>query len=129
MAAANASGFRNTAGLGDLSSGNHMSKPFSDVLVSEPPGEKLEACVTVPAKDEEELLPSGLRALAEQRTTSGDPLQHERYEVILLINNTRDRSRHVAEQFQRLYPTFRLHIAERNLDKSHSHNGYVRRLL
>lgn len=106
-----------------------MSKGSSDVLVSEPPGDRLEACVTVPAKDEEELLPSGLRALAEQKTSSGDPLDHERYEVILLINNTRDRSRQVAEQFQRLYPTFRLHIIERNFDKSHSHNGYVRRLL
>ncbi len=106
-----------------------MSKDFSDVLVSEPPGERLEACVTVPAKDEEELLPSALRALAEQKTVSGDPLDHQRYEVILLINNTRDRSRQVAEQFQRLYPTFKLHIVERNLDKSHSHNGYVRRLL
>jgi glycosyltransferase involved in cell wall biosynthesis len=106
-----------------------MSKAFSDVLVSEPPGERLEACVTVPAKDEEELLPSALRALAEQKTMSGDPLDHERYEVILLINNTRDRSRQVAEQFQRLYPTFRLHIVDRNLNKSHSHNGYVRRIL
>ena len=106
-----------------------MSKAFSDVLVSEPPGEKVEACITVPAKDEEELLPSGLRALAEQKTITGAPLHHERYEVILLINNTRDRSRQVAEQFQRLYPTFKLHIVERNFDKSHSHNGYVRRLL
>jgi glycosyltransferase involved in cell wall biosynthesis len=106
-----------------------MSKAFSDLLVSEPPGDKLEACVTVPAKDEEELLPSGLRALAEQKTSAGDPLDHERYEVILLINNTRDRSRQVAEQFQRLYPTFKLHIVERTFDKSHSHNGYARRLL
>jgi glycosyltransferase involved in cell wall biosynthesis len=106
-----------------------MSKPFSDVLVSEPPGERLETCVTVPAKDEEDLLPSALRALAEQKTTCGETFNHERYEVILLINNTRDRSRQVAQQFQRLYPTFRLHIVERNFDKSHSHNGYVRRLL
>jgi glycosyltransferase involved in cell wall biosynthesis len=106
-----------------------MSRAFSDVLVSEPPGERVEACITVPAKDEEELLPSGLRALAEQKTNTGAPLHHERYEVILLINNTRDRSRQVAEQFQRLYPTFKLHVVERNLNKSHSHNGYVRRLL
>ncbi|MGI9072555.1 MAG: glycosyltransferase [Bryobacteraceae bacterium] len=85
--------------------------------------------MTVPARDEEELLPSALRALAEQKTISGDSLDHERYEVILLINNTRDRSRQVAEKFQRLYPTFRLHVVEKHFDKSHSHNGYVRRLL
>jgi glycosyltransferase involved in cell wall biosynthesis len=129
MVAVNESGYRSTANLGDLSSGEYMSKPFADVLVSEPPGERLEACITVPAKDEEELLPSALRALAEQKTACGQPLSHHRYEVILLINNTNDRSRQVAEQFQRLYPTFRLHIVERNFDKSHSHNGYVRRLL
>ncbi|MBV9300759.1 MAG: glycosyltransferase [Acidobacteriaceae bacterium] len=106
-----------------------MPKSSGDVLVSEPPGERLEVCVSVPAKDEEELLPSALRALAEQKTDSGEPIAHERYEVILLINNTRDRSRQVAEQFKRLYPTFQLHIVERNFKKSHSHNGYVRRLL
>lgn len=105
-----------------------MSKP-TDVLVEKPPGERIEACVTVPAKDEEDLLPSALRALAEQKTIMGDPLDHERYEVILLINNTRDRSRHVAEQFRRLYPTFNLHIVERNFNSADSHNGYVRRLL
>jgi glycosyltransferase involved in cell wall biosynthesis len=106
-----------------------MYKPFEGPLVTEPPSERLEACVTVPARDEEELLPSALRALAEQKTITGDPLDHERYEVILLINNTRDRSRQVAEKFQRLYPTFRLHVVEKHFDKSRSHNGYVRRLL
>jgi glycosyltransferase involved in cell wall biosynthesis len=106
-----------------------MLKPFEGPLVPEPPDKRLEACVTVPARDEEELLPSALRALAEQKTSSGHPLDHERYEVILLINNTRDRSRQVAEKFQHLYPTFRLHIVEKHLDESHSHNGYVRRLL
>jgi glycosyltransferase involved in cell wall biosynthesis len=106
-----------------------MPKPFSDVLVLEPPGKRLEACVTVPAKDEEELLPSALRALAEQKTLGGDPLDHDRYEVILLINNTRDRSRQAAEQFQRLYPSFRLHIVDRAFSESKSHNGYIRRLL
>ena len=106
-----------------------MYKPFEGPLVPEPPDKRLEACVTVPARDEEELLPSALRALAEQKTITGEPLDHERYEVILLINNTRDRSRQVAEKFQGLYPTFRLHIVEKHFDKSHSHNGYVRRLL
>jgi hypothetical protein len=106
-----------------------MYKPFDDSLVTEPPSERLEACVTVPSRDEEELLPSALWALAEQKTITGDPLDHERYEVILLINNTRDRSRQVAKKFQRLYPTFRLHVVEKHFDKSHSHNGYVRRLL
>src|SRR5690242_5314682 len=101
--AVNESGYRSTGVHGCPSSDNLMSKASSEMLVVEPPGEKLEACVTVPVKDEEDLLPSALRALAEQKTITGDEFDHERYEVILLINNTRDRSRQVVEQFQRLY--------------------------
>ncbi len=100
-----------------------------ETLVNEPPSDKLQACVIVPARNEEDLLPSALRALAEQKTLSGAPLSHELYEVILLINNTTDRSRQVAESFQRLYPTLRVHVAERNFSKSKAHVGHARRLL
>lgn len=100
-----------------------------DTLISDPPSDKLQACVIVPARNEEELLPSALRALAEQKTLSGAPLSHELYEVVLLLNNTTDRSRQVAESFRRLYLTLRLHVAERNFSKSKAHVGHARRLL
>ena len=106
-----------------------MFKRSKETLVSEIPSTKLEASVIVPVRNEEELLPSALQSLAEQRTLDGGRLSPERYEVILLINNTTDRSRHIAESFQHLYPEFRLHVAERHLGKSKAHIGYVRRIL
>lgn len=101
----------------------------TDTLVAEPPNRDLQFSIVVPARNEEDLLPSCLRALAEQKTLSGGRVSHEMYEVILLINNTTDRSRQVAESFRHLYPSFRLHIAERTFSKSKAHIGHVRRLL
>ncbi len=100
-----------------------------EILVKDPAGGKLEACVIIPARNEEDLLPSALRALAEQKTLSGAPLSHELYEIVLLINNTTDHSRQVAESFRHLYPTLQLHVAERNFSKSKAHVGHARRLL
>jgi Glycosyl transferase family 2 len=100
-----------------------------DALVVTPPTSNLQYCVVVPAKNEEELLPSALRSLAEQKTLTGAPLGYEVYEVILLINNCTDRSRQIAERFRRLYASFRLHIAEHNFSESNAHVGSARRLL
>ncbi|MBV9158362.1 MAG: glycosyltransferase [Acidobacteriaceae bacterium] len=100
-----------------------------DSLIVEEPRKGLGACVVVPVRNEETLLPAALHALAEQRTLTGDPVRHELYEVILLINNSTDRSYQVARSFQDLYPSFQLHVAERTFDKSEAHIGYVRRLL
>jgi glycosyltransferase involved in cell wall biosynthesis len=83
----------------------------------------------VPARNEEDLLPSALHALAEQRTADGMPLAHDTYEIILLINNSTDRTRHVARGFERLYPSLQLHVLEREFDNAHAHIGHVRRLL
>ncbi|MGA8027867.1 MAG: glycosyltransferase, partial [Bryobacteraceae bacterium] len=83
----------------------------------------------VPVRNEEDLLPAALRALAEQKTLRGGALSHDCYEVILLINNTTDASPDIARSFKRLYPTFRLHIAERDFGRSEAHIGHVRRLL
>src|SRR5690348_2270169 len=101
----------------------------TELVITVPPADRLQACVIIPARNEEELLPSALRSLAEQRILSGAPLAHEAYEVILCVNNTADRTRQVAEGFRRHYPTFRLHIVERNFSKSKAHVGHARRLL
>jgi hypothetical protein len=106
-----------------------MRKRWGEVLVSEPAGSKLQACVILPARNEESLLPSALQALAEQKTLNGEQLSHEKYEVILLINNSTDRTRYVARSFQHLYPSLHLHVIERDFDKSRAHIGFVRRLL
>ncbi len=55
-----------------------------DVSVAEPPSRDLQACVIVPARNEEELLPLALRALAGQKSLDGAPLPRSSYEVIVL---------------------------------------------
>jgi Glycosyl transferase family 2 len=106
-----------------------MPRRYLERLVADPPDPNLKACVVVPAKNEEELLPSALQALAEQKTLTNAPLSHNTYEVLLLINNSRDRSAQIARSFQRLYPGFRLHVIEREFEDKNAHIGYVRRLL
>jgi hypothetical protein len=106
-----------------------MRKRRREALVPEAPSSKLQACVVLPARNEEDLLPAALYALAEQKTLAGKPLSHDAFEILLLINNSTDRTRCVADSFQRLYPSLHLHVVERNFDKSHAHIGHVRRLL
>ncbi len=106
-----------------------MRNSYGDLLINEPPATALQASVILPAKNEEELLPSALQALAEQRDLNGSALSSKYYEIILLINNTTDRSSEIAYSFRRLYPSLRLHVVERVFDKSHAHAGHVRRLL
>lgn len=106
-----------------------MPRLRTEILVPEAPGRSMRACVVVPVRNEEDLLPPALHALAEQRCTDGRPLPHSEYEVLLLINNSVDRSGQVARHFARLYPSLQLHIVERNLSPANAHIGYVRRVL
>lgn len=106
-----------------------MPRFVSEVLVSGPPDPALNACVVVPARNEEELLPGALYALAEQKQLNGQPVPYESYEVVLLINNSTDASRAAAERVARMYPSLRLHIIERWFNSSQAHIGHVRRLL
>ncbi len=89
----------------------------------------MQACVVIPVRNEEDLLPDALHALAEQRCADGFPFPHSAYEILLLINNTVDRSAQVARHFARLYPSLRIHVVERNFRPANAHIGYVRRLL
>lgn len=106
-----------------------MPRRDSEPLIREAPHPRTQACVVLPAKNEEELLPSALQALAEQKTLTGAPLPQDCYEILLLINNSTDKSTQVARSFQRLYPSLRLHVMERELPASQAHIGHVRRLL
>jgi glycosyltransferase involved in cell wall biosynthesis len=106
-----------------------MRKSYGEPLIAEPPDRCMQACIVLPAKNEEELLPSALQALTEQKMLQGAALPHAFYEILLLINNSTDRSSLVAKSFQRLYPTLRLHVIEREFEPSQAHIGHVRRLL
>ena len=88
-----------------------------------------QACVIIPACNEEQFLPRALDALRCQQDLQGNPLSPKFYEVILLLNNCTDASRAVAEHYQHTYPTFHFHIASCNLPPNEAHVGTARRLL
>jgi hypothetical protein len=88
-----------------------------------------QACVIIPARNEEDILPRTLDALRLQHDLCGDRLPYDWYEVILFLNNCTDASQAVAERYQQDYPGFHLHIAIRRLEPEVAHVGMARRLL
>jgi len=90
---------------------------------------RCEAVVIVPVKNEAGTICDTLRALVQQRDLSGHPLDHTRYEVLLLCNNCTDASAHYARRFARQHPTFALHIIERTFPPHQANVGHARRLL
>jgi len=72
-----------------------------------PPEPALEACVVVPARDEEELIAACLRALAEQ--TGVGP---EEYEVLLVVDGCIDGTAERAMEVAGAHPRLRLHLLE-----------------
>jgi hypothetical protein len=106
-----------------------MPKLRRDLLKADPPDPRLQACVILPIRNEQELLAEALFPLANQRTEAGAKLPYADYEVLALINNSSDTSIQIAREFARRHPEFRLHIFERQLPDRYAHIGYVRRLL
>ena len=98
-------------------------------LVWAPGDARCEAIVIVPAKDEAETIQSTLRALAYQYDLSGNPLDHRRYEVLLLCNNCKDATAFLARDFGMRHPSFVLHVIEMTLAPQNANVGYARRLL
>ena len=88
-----------------------------------------QACVVIPARNEEHNLPRALDALRLQNDVNGARLESTSYEVVLLLNNCTDSSGFVAEEYKRMHETFALHIANRNLCREEAHVGTARRLL
>src|SRR5829696_9471805 len=71
------------------------------------PNPALEACVVVPARDEEDLIRSCLEAIATQERVS-----HEEYEVLVILDGctdeTEERTRHVGD----VHPSLQLHFLD-----------------
>jgi len=99
------------------------------LFVRTPPDTACEICVIVPVRDEARTLIETLRALADQRDAGGAPLDHARYEVIVLANNCTDHSAAVARAFAAHHPTLALHIVERFYPVNTFHVGHARRIL
>lgn len=93
-------------------------------LVDSSPHDRLKACVVVPAKNEAQHLVSTLDALYRQVG-----LDWSEYEVILLINNSKDESFLLADHYRRAHPRFRLHIINRDFGSQLAHIGNIRRML
>ena len=98
-------------------------------LVWTPSDPRCEAIVIVPARNEAETIQSTLRALAYQYDARGRPLDHTRYEVLLLCNNSTDASAYLARQFAMQHPSFALQVIEVTLAPANANVGYARRLL
>jgi glycosyltransferase involved in cell wall biosynthesis len=87
-------------------------------LVLQAPAERCEVCVVMPVRDESERIEKSLHALAHQRDVRGQPIDPERYEVILLANNCQDNTAALARTFGQAHPFLRLHVVEITLPKS-----------
>ena len=88
-----------------------------------------QACVTIPARNEEDTLAACLDALAGQMDLSGAPLPNHCFEVLLLLNNCTDRSAAVARAWQQAHPAVALHCVELDLPANKANAGTARRLL
>jgi hypothetical protein len=93
------------------------------------PCARCRAVVIVPARNEETSLVSTLDALRLQVELDGRPLDPERYEVLLLLNNCTDRSAAVAHRYAADHPELHLHVFERDLPPDQAHVGTARRAL
>lgn len=99
------------------------------VLIAKPPLPQTQVSVIVPVRDEADILPKTLLALANQVDFEGNPLDSKRYEVLVLANNCTDDSAAIARQFAQQHPQFQLHVVEQTLPQGEAHIGRVRQLL
>jgi cellulose synthase/poly-beta-1,6-N-acetylglucosamine synthase-like glycosyltransferase len=87
------------------------------------PARRLRMSVAIPVHNEEELLGDCLRGLKAQVDRRGDPLDPDLFEVILVVNNSTDRSTEIAHRFASRHPELALHIIDIVLAPRHAHVG------
>ncbi len=88
-----------------------------------------QACVAIPARNEENGLAACLDAFARQVDLSGVPLPKGCFEVLLLLNNCSDGSAAIARAWQHAHPAVTLHWVELDLPAERANAGTARRLL
>jgi glycosyltransferase involved in cell wall biosynthesis len=101
----------------------------SEALVRKPLSQHCQVCVIVPVRNEAQTLTQTLSALAHQVDFQGKPLDTERYEIILLLNNCNDDSAAIAWDFAKRHPDLALHPVEITLPPAEAYIGRVRQLL
>ena len=93
-----------------------------------PPATRLRASVIIPARDEAAHILGALDALKAQRDLNGEPLDAELFEVLLLANNCRDQTAHLARNWKRAHPDFALRVVEATYTGERACVGYARRM-
>ena len=106
-----------------------LFSPASALQIPVAPLPTCEVCVIVPVRNEAAILPASLAALANQVDLDGQPLDRDRYEVIVLANNCTDDSAAIARQFARQHPNFVLHVVEGTWPVAEAYIGRMRQLL
>ena len=99
------------------------------VLIATPPLPQTQISVIVPVRNEAEMLPKTLLALANQIDFEGNAVDARGYEVIVFANNCTDSSAAIARHFARQHPSLQLHIIEQTLPEGEAHIGRVRQML
>ena len=72
-----------------------------------PPDPALRACVVVPARDEQDLIATSLRALATQTS-----IETYEYEVLLVLDRCTDATAERAKEVADEHPLLRLHLLD-----------------
>jgi Glycosyl transferase family 2 len=103
----------------------HLSEPLVDRF----PLETCEACIIVPARDENVRIEKCLSALVRQVGPDGKPIDPVKYEVIVLANNCHDETVARACAFGGRHPRLVLHVVEINFPPEKSYIGCARKLL
>ncbi len=107
----------------------HHSADFPAALRLPPPKARLRLSVVIPVRNEAEAIVRTLDSLACQVDLSGNALDPDSYEVLLLANNCTDDTAESARCFARRNPRFSLHVVEAALPPACAHVGTARRLL
>lgn len=88
-----------------------------------------QVCIGVPVRDEAARLPHLLQSLTHQIDEQGQPLNPDRYEILILANNCRDDSVAIAQSWAKAHPALNLHVIAVTLPPPQASIGYARRLL
>lgn len=98
-------------------------------LIATPPLPQTQVSVIVPVRNEAEMLPKTLLALANQIDFGGNAIDARGYEVIVFANDCTDSSAAIARHFARQHPSLQLHVIEQTLPEGEAHIGRVRQML
>jgi hypothetical protein len=85
--------------------------------------------IVIPVKNEETYIWNTLSSFAVQVDRSGNPLDPDVFEVLVLANNCTDRSVNYIKDFQHDHPHLHIHLQEVILEPSEANIGYIRRKL